>query len=249
MRKIKLLLVLFLVIAVVFGFSVAFAKSDNSQQGNTNQNQEQNQGEDIQNQEQEQEQNQNSACENKCGDGVCQEIVCLAMGCPCAENEQNCSKDCKNDDENGNKASVSANGELHRSVVANFVQGLLNVASRSEGGIGEQVRVIAQEQNQNKEKIADQIEAIEKRNKFKTFLIGTDYKNVGALRSEMVQTRNQLEQLNRLMEQTKNTADKTELQNQITALEEEQIQIETLLKKAEGKFSLFGWLVKLFNKD
>ena len=34
-------------------------------------------------------------CENKCGDGICQEIVCMATGCPCAENKDNCSQDCK----------------------------------------------------------------------------------------------------------------------------------------------------------
>ena len=37
---------------------------------------------------------QKSACENKCGDGECQEMVCMAVGCPCAENQTNCPKDC-----------------------------------------------------------------------------------------------------------------------------------------------------------
>ena len=165
-----------------------------------------------------------------------------------SNDDEEASESEDNEDEEASK-SENTNGELHRSVVANFVQSLLRVASRQEGGIGEQVRVVAQEQNQNREKTADQIESIEKRNKIKTFLIGTNYKNVGALRSEMVRTRNRLEKLNRLMEQTTNAADKTELQNQIQTLEQEQAKIETLLKKAEGKFSLFGWLVKLFSRD
>ena len=33
-------------------------------------------------------------CENRCGDGVCQQIVCLAVGCPCAETPVNCAADC-----------------------------------------------------------------------------------------------------------------------------------------------------------
>ena len=33
-------------------------------------------------------------CEDKCGDGVCDEFVCLALGCPCAENKVNCPEDC-----------------------------------------------------------------------------------------------------------------------------------------------------------
>jgi hypothetical protein len=38
-------------------------------------------------------------CKNQCGDGVCQEIVCLAIGCPCAETKENCPQDCPAKDE------------------------------------------------------------------------------------------------------------------------------------------------------
>ena len=34
-------------------------------------------------------------CKNLCGDGRCQEIVCLAEGCPCAESKASCPADCK----------------------------------------------------------------------------------------------------------------------------------------------------------
>jgi len=34
-------------------------------------------------------------CKDLCGDGQCQEIVCMAVGCPCAENSNNCPIDCK----------------------------------------------------------------------------------------------------------------------------------------------------------
>jgi hypothetical protein len=35
-----------------------------------------------------------SFCEDLCGDGVCQEIVCLAEACPCAESPVSCPEDC-----------------------------------------------------------------------------------------------------------------------------------------------------------
>ena len=54
-------------------------------------------------------------CKDLCGDGICQEIVCLAIGCPCAETKESCPEDCqkqkvllyyynpeKDKDENGN---------------------------------------------------------------------------------------------------------------------------------------------------
>lgn len=33
-------------------------------------------------------------CKNMCGDGVCEEIVCEAVGCPCAETKDSCPQDC-----------------------------------------------------------------------------------------------------------------------------------------------------------
>jgi eight-cysteine-cluster-containing protein len=34
------------------------------------------------------------ACEDLCGDGICQEIVCKAVGCPCLETKESCPIDC-----------------------------------------------------------------------------------------------------------------------------------------------------------
>jgi len=34
------------------------------------------------------------SCKDLCGDGQCQEIVCMAIGCPCAESHASCPKDC-----------------------------------------------------------------------------------------------------------------------------------------------------------
>jgi hypothetical protein len=33
-------------------------------------------------------------CTNKCGDTVCQQIVCQTKGCPCPETPTNCATDC-----------------------------------------------------------------------------------------------------------------------------------------------------------
>ncbi len=34
-------------------------------------------------------------CEDKCGDGICNEIVCMGAGCPCPETKETCPNDCK----------------------------------------------------------------------------------------------------------------------------------------------------------
>ncbi len=33
-------------------------------------------------------------CKDLCGDGICQEVVCEAHGCPCAETPESCPYDC-----------------------------------------------------------------------------------------------------------------------------------------------------------
>lgn len=34
-------------------------------------------------------------CVDNCGNGTCEEMVCMGQGCPCAENKNNCKLDCK----------------------------------------------------------------------------------------------------------------------------------------------------------
>ena len=159
----------------------------------------------------------------------------------------------KADQNQANENSTSSEkGQLnageHRSTVANFVQSLLSVANREQGGIGQQVRIIAQQQNDSEATTSQAMDKVQTRNKIKTFLIGSDYKNLGALRSELVKTRNRIDQLNRLLPNVQNASSTVEIQSQIQTLEQEQTKIENFIKAQEGKFSLFGWLVKLFNR-
>lgn len=147
--------------------------------------------------------------------------------------------------------SENTNGQLnvreHRSAVADFVQTLLKAADR-DGGIGEQVKVIAKQQEQAIATTTNAIDKVENRSWVKTFLIGSDYKNLGALRSEMVQTRNRINQLNNLLVKIKNASSTEEIKSQIQTLKQEQTKIDNFIKAQEGKFSLFGWVVKFFSK-
>lgn len=163
------------------------------------------------------------------------------------------SNENENDNENKNVNESQGqpeniNGAAHRSAVANFVQNLLKVADKAKGGIGDQVRTIAQAQNSTKDQEAEAIDKINKRSKVTTFLVGSDYKTLGQLRSQMVTTQNQLKQLNSLLSKTTDSATKTELTAQITALTQELQKINDFIKVQDSKFSLFGWLAKLFSK-
>lgn len=135
----------------------------------------------------------------------------------------------------------------YRSEVAKFVQTLLSAGARM-GGIGEEVRKIASEQASSTEKVASAVEKVEKRNKIKTFLIGSDYKNLGAIRSELVTTKNRLQRLSREVERMASSTDKTAVAAEIASLEQERARIEAFVKSNESKFSIFGWAVRLFQE-
>ena len=157
----------------------------------------------------------------------------------------------RDDEVQSNESSDDAdefNGEKHRSSVSTFVQSLLNVADKERGGLGEQVKEVAQAQNESIEADVEAIDKIKNRSQIKTFLIGTDYKNIGKLRSATAKTENQVNKLNDLLEEETSADTKTALQAQVQILTREQQKIEAFIKANESRFSLFGWFVKLFNK-
>lgn len=137
---------------------------------------------------------------------------------------------------------------MKKNSTLNFAQNLLQVANTENVETGKQLKIIAQEQNQIKNNIDERVKKIRGRNKIQTFLFGSDYKNLGQLRSEMVKVRNQIQKLQNTSEEVKNEDNRQILQQQIQTLEQEQTQINNFIKTNEGKFSLFGWFTKLFNK-
>lgn len=150
----------------------------------------------------------------------------------------------KKDKKVENKGQLNA--QTHRSEVATFVKSLLDVADR-EAGIGQQVRVIAQQKAEIEEQVAQEVEAVEKRGSLKTFFLGTDYKNLGQLRKQNVQTRNQIAQLSRLIVKAETEEGRLALQTQIDALKLQQEGMDAFIVQNESKFSLFGWANKLIS--
>ncbi|MBU2110005.1 hypothetical protein KKB71_03615 [Patescibacteria group bacterium] len=135
--------------------------------------------------------------------------------------------------------------QQHKSKVSNVVQELKDLAGKDQN-IGEEVRVVAQEQEELNERATNAMEKVEARGGFKTFLIGTDYKNIGALRSEVVTTQNHIDRLTKAKERATDDSIKADLDAQIQALEEANTSALNFIQTNESKFSLFGWFVRLF---
>ncbi|MDP1883875.1 MAG: hypothetical protein Q8L10_00750 [Candidatus Moranbacteria bacterium] len=138
----------------------------------------------------------------------------------------------------------SNSSKQKRSQVANAVQAMLQIADRNEG-IGKQVRTIAQNQNQNRDKLEKNIEKIQSRGGFAKFFVGPDYGEIKDAQKTLEQNREQIRQLNQVRTQLSNQGDQQQLTEQIMILEQANQEVKTLLDGTQSGFSLFGWLNKL----
>ena len=163
------------------------------------------------------------------------------------------SKDDSNDDSNDDSSKDDSNdddvknitGDQHKSAVAKFVESLEKIADKDKK-VGEQFREIAKAQQEMDESIANAIDKVKKRGKFVTFLVGTDYKNIGKIRSESVKTDQRIVKLETLVNQAATSEIKDTLNKEIQAIKDEQLKLDNFIKMNEQTFSLFGWLAKMF---
>lgn len=138
----------------------------------------------------------------------------------------------------------------HRSAVSVYVHNLLGIASTTrDKGLGEKVRIVAREQNDDKDKTSQAINDVKSRNAFITFLIGADFKNLGELRSSIVTTDNHISRLTDIKSKASSTPEiQLALDVEIKALTTEKERLSSIVSKNEKRASIFGWLVRLFQK-
>lgn len=137
--------------------------------------------------------------------------------------------------------------QLRRSQVANAVQEMIQVADRSSG-VGEQIRAIAQTQNQNQENIEASLEKVQSRSGLLKFLIGSDYVEISNTQQILEQNQEQLQQLNQIKNQLTSESDQQALGEQIQLIEQINAEIKNTLENSQKGFSLLGWAFKLFSK-
>ncbi len=147
---------------------------------------------------------------------------------------------------NGNNSSVKIL-EQRRSIVANAVQEMVKVAERN-GGVGQEIKVIAQTQTQNQEKLETGIQKIQSRSGFVKFFIGPNYGEIKNSQKLLEQSKKQTQELNQLRIQVVNQGDQLQIVEQIQLLEQANQQIETSLNETQKGFSLLGWIFRLFTK-
>ncbi|MBD3311128.1 MAG: hypothetical protein GF349_01360 [Candidatus Magasanikbacteria bacterium] len=137
----------------------------------------------------------------------------------------------------------------HRSEVANFVQNLLDVSERQElGGLGEQVREIAREQQSRSEEIVlPMLERVENRSWLRKFVFGPDYDALKRIRMEMKETRQRMNELSHIRSQLHSDEISSQIEENIASMDELVGEVINKVEEEEGRFSLFGWF-KRFNQ-
>lgn len=147
-------------------------------------------------------------------------------------------------------ASSTPNNEVgmeHRSAVANAVQELLSISGRV-GGIGSEISVIAQAQNQNQTKIDSDVSAIQNSNGVVKFFIGPNYTAINDAQKLLSVNEQQIQVLEQLQTEVTSTTDQQQISNQINVLQQTNAQLNAYVQAQANTFSLFGWFVKLFAK-
>ena len=145
-------------------------------------------------------------------------------------------------DGNANQQAVT-----RRSRVANAVQEMLQVADRS-GGLGEQIRTVAQNQNRIQVEAEDALAAAQARGKFARFFIGPNYQQLKTVEDRLATHVQNMAELSQLRGQIRSTADQATLDQQLQIMEQIKQELENEVLADQKGFSLFGWLVKAFVK-
>lgn len=101
---------------------------------------------------------------------------------------------------------------------------------------------VAEAQEEAVEETTEAIEEIESRGKVKKLFVGSDYKNLGQLRSTLVHNRNDIRKLNHAMEQTIDPEALALMETSLTTMMQERERIRTVITENEEGFSLFGWV-------
>lgn len=150
-----------------------------------------------------------------------------------------------------NEAKGETHAQLHKIKTDEVIKNLEIVADSEEAvgnnQVSDEIDEVAAEEDSNQEGTTEAIEELESRNKFKTFLVGTDYKNLGQLRSSLVHNRNEIRKLTRTLNQLQAGESGELTQKQLEILMEERQRIKELILKNEDSFSLLGWVSRFLS--
>ncbi|MFA6183805.1 MAG: hypothetical protein WC682_01745 [Parcubacteria group bacterium] len=159
------------------------------------------------------------------------------------------------------EAKGETNAKIHKEKTTEVIANLEQIQTQTEN-LGtedslkievknkakKQISEVVSEQKISQETIANAISGVEEEGSTKKFFFGPDYKNLGQLRSELVQNRNQIRKLTQSIGAlTQSGEDVTMLQAQLATLTQERERIKNIVVDNQETFSLLGWFSRYIN--
>jgi hypothetical protein len=133
--------------------------------------------------------------------------------------------------------------EMMKNQMASTSEKLLNLSAKL-GTLGAQIKAVVEGQASSSEAIVNAISKVEGRGSLKTFLLGSDYKNLGQIISQVSLTQARIVQIENQISKMATSTEKTAAQESVQSLKDQIATLEQYVKDNINKFSLFGWLTK-----
>ena len=147
------------------------------------------------------------------------------------------------------KESEQLNQDIDQNLqkVSDQVHQLIDTVG-AKGGIGQQVKDIAQNQIKLQDEIKTNVSQLASRSAMIKFFIGSDKKTLKNMEQQMEQNRLMIQQLEELKLQTTNADDLDQIQQTIDLLTYQNTSLQEKIGNENKINGLFGWLVNLFNR-
>lgn len=118
----------------------------------------------------------------------------------------------------------------------------------AKGGIGQQVKEIAQKQVKTQQEIKSDFTQLNSQGVAAKFFFGSDKKVIQSMEQKMEQNRLMIQELEELKLQTKNTSDIQQLQETIDLMIYQNTSLQSKVDKENKSNGIFGWLTNLFSR-
>lgn len=131
--------------------------------------------------------------------------------------------------------------------VSDQVHGIINT-SGVNGGIGDQVREIAQNQTKLQQEIKETFDNINSQGTLRKFLFGSDKQLIKTMEQKMEENRLMIEKLEQLKSTVKNASDLENLQITINTLTNQSTSLQEKISRENRIKGVFSWLTSLINQ-
>lgn len=131
--------------------------------------------------------------------------------------------------------------------VSDQVHQIINTTG-AKGGIGDQVKEIAQNQTKLQQEIKETFDNINSQGTLRKFLFGSDKQLIKTMEQKMEENRLMIEKLEQLKGTIKNAGDLENLQVTINALTNQKTSLQEKISRETRIKGVFGWLINLFNR-